>query len=162
MEGSRRFDAFKLWLSFKLLGVEGYLSLLRQAGRLTQEMKALLQGAPDFELLTESDTFILTYRFIPAPVRAELARLVQEGYLEDATALNGRVNLLNSALQEAQKRRGASFVSRTFLESTGYPGGTTVLRAVLTNVTTTPAHLRAILLEQHEIGAALAAEYQLA
>lgn len=159
LEGSRRFDALKLWLSFKLLGVEGYVSLLRHAGRLTQQMKALLLEAPDFELLTESSTFILTYRFIPAPVRAELARLIDGGGFREASELNGRVNLLNSALQETQKSRGASFVSRTFLESTGYPGGTTVLRVVLTNVTTTTADLRAILAEQREIGLALAAEY---
>lgn len=161
LEGSRRFDAFKLWISFKLLGVDGYIGLLRHAARLSAAMKALLREQPDFELLTDSHTFILTYRYIPATVRAALARLLEEGRDAEAAALNGRINQLNSALQEAQKARGVSFVSRTFLESTGHPGGTTVLRAVLTNVTTTPQHLHAIVEEQRQLGAGLCAQFEL-
>lgn len=158
LEGSRRFDALKLWLLFKLLGTQGYEALLAQCARLSQSMQTLLREEADFELITASSTFILTYRYIPARVKQAMALLLGEGRVEQAAALNGRLNALNVALQDRQKEIGASFVSRTVLESTAYPGDTTVLRVVLTNVTTTPEHLGEILAEQRSIGAQLAQE----
>lgn len=160
LEGSRRFDALKLWVSFKLLGIEGYTALLRQAATLTGQMRDLLLDQQDFELVTDSDTFILTYRFIPAPLKQRLQALLAQGELEQAADLNRQVNRLNAELQNRQKQRGASFVSRTVLESTAYPGATTVLRVVLSNVMTRPHHLRAILMEQRQLGTALLAEHQ--
>ena len=155
LEGSRRFDALKLWASFKLLGMNGYDALLEQAARLSGSMRALLEDQTDFELITDSHTFILTYRFIPRGVLTHLRALMDAGQHNEAASLNQQVNALNAMLQQRQKSQGHSFVSRTILESTMYPGETTVLRVVLSNVTTTPAHLRAILSEQRAIGQAL-------
>ncbi len=155
LEGSRRFDALKLWTAFKVLGASGYRALLEQAGGLSRAMQTLIHAQPDFELITDSDTFILTYRYAPAPLRAQLEQALAAGNKESAATLNRQLNQLNAALQDEQKSQGKSFVSRTVLESTRYPGDTTVLRIVLTNVMTTPAHLRAILEQQRQIGAAL-------
>ncbi|SFM58919.1 pyridoxal-dependent decarboxylase [Rugamonas rubra] len=155
LEGSRRFDALKLWTSFKVLGVSGYRTLLEQAATLTGQMRALLAEQADFELVTDSDTFILTYRYLPQRLRQQMERLLADGRLEQAAALNQRLNALNSELQTRQKELGHSFVSRTVLESTAYPGQTTVLRVVLTNMTTTEEHLREILAEQADIGEGL-------
>lgn len=158
LEGSRRFDALKLWTSFKLIGLDGYAALLDQAAALTDRMKALLIDSEDFELTTESAAFILTYRYVPAPLRQQLARLAAAGQTAELATLNERLSALNVALQERQKAAGNSFVSRTVLESAGYGSAITVLRVVLTNVTTTAAHLREILAEQRRIGAAIALE----
>jgi glutamate/tyrosine decarboxylase-like PLP-dependent enzyme len=118
-------------------------------------MRALLAEQADFELVTDSDTFILTYRYLPQRLRQQMTRLLADGRLEQAAALNQQLNALNSELQTRQKELGHSFVSRTVLESTAYPGQTTVLRVVLTNMTTSEQHLREILAEQADIGAGL-------
>lgn len=156
LEGSRRFDALKLWISFKVLGLRGYEALLGQAQRLTGQMRDLIAAAADFELVSDSDTFILTYRYVPAATRATLRSCLAEGDTAQAAALNQQLNALNAALQTRQKEAGTSFVSRTVLESTPYPGDTVVLRVILTNVTTTPQHLAEILAEQRALGLSLA------
>jgi len=158
LEGSRRFDTLKLWASFKVLGVSGYTTLLEQAATLSGQLQALLAEQSDFELITRSDTFILTYRYVPVHLRQRMAELLSDGQTEAATALNQQLNTLNAKLQNRQKAEGHSFVSRTVLESTPYPGPTNVLRVVMSNVQTRPHHLRAILDEQRAIGQALVAE----
>lgn len=162
LEGSRRFDALKLWLSFKLLGVSGYQALLAQCADLSESMQQLIGNDDDYELISSSATFILTYRFVPQRIQQTMASLLADGRLEEAAALNGRLNALNIALQDRQKEIGTSFVSRTVLESTAYPGDTVVLRVALTNVRTTSAHLTEILAEQRGIGADLLRELALA
>jgi glutamate decarboxylase len=162
LEGSRRFDALKLWTSFKVLGQSGYDTLLAQAATLTRQMRDLIEEQPDFELITQSDTFILTYRYAPQALRQRLAAQLEAGNHNEAGLLQSQLNALNSALQTRQKEQGYSFVSRTVLESTAYPGETTVLRVVLSNVTTRPEHLREIIAEQRQLGGALAAELGLA
>jgi hypothetical protein len=98
---------------------------------------------------------------VPLRVRASLARLIEAGDIDGAAELNGRLNLLNARLQEVQKGNGKSFVSRTVLESLACPQGITVLRAVLTNVLTMPADLRAILEEQNTLGTSFLGEFGL-
>jgi putative pyridoxal-dependent aspartate 1-decarboxylase len=161
LEGSRRFDALKLWASFKIFGVAGYSTLLTQAASLTSAMRRLLEDQQDFELTSDSNTFILTYRFMPGNVRRSMAELIGLGKLDEAIGLNQKINQLNATLQDRQKMNGKSFVSRTALELQPFPDGITVLRVVLTNVTTTPAHLRAILQEQRQIGEMLMKGLQL-
>lgn len=162
LEGSRRFDALKLWLTFKLLGVQGYEALLAQCARLNESMQTQIRANDQFELITTSPTFILTYRYAPLRLRQALGQLIAAGQPEQAAALNARLNKLNIALQDRQKEAGTSFVSRTVLESTAYPGDTTVLRVVLTNVKTTASHLAEVLAEQECIGARLLEELDLA
>lgn len=101
LEGSRRFDALKLWATIKLLGTDLYAAMFHQAGSLMQAMCDLLERHPDFELITSSDTVILTYRYVPRACQGELAAALASG---DASALAGlqeRLNDLNTGLQEA-------------------------------------------------------------
>ncbi|WP_082491833.1 pyridoxal-dependent decarboxylase [Duganella sp. Leaf126] len=156
LEGSRRFDALKLWVSLTLLGQRGYATLLEHAAGLAGAMRALLAGQPDFELTSDSDNFILTYRYLPPALGQRLAQLLAAGRADEATIVNRAINALNARLQERQKANGHSFVSRTVLERAPFADGITVLRVVLSNVYTTPAHLREIVAEQRQLGAALA------
>lgn len=155
LEGSRRFDALKLWFSFKLFGLNGYEALLNRCQMLAANMRELVNDDPDFELITCSDTFILTYRYAPRALQAQLKEYMRSGERDKASNLNDSLNRINIALQDEQKRRGLSFVSRTLLESTPYPGQTTVLRVVLTNMLTSVEDLTEILAEQKEIGSRL-------
>ncbi|GJJ04463.1 glutamate decarboxylase [Duganella rhizosphaerae] len=158
LEGSRRFDALKLWLSFKLLGTNGYAALLAQCARLAQSMQELIGNDEDFELISASPTFILTYRYVPYRMKRELAAYAEQGRLDQAAALNGYLNALNIALQTRQKETGLSFVSRTILESTRHGGDIDVLRIVLSNVNTSTVHLKEILAEQRLLGERLLQE----
>ncbi len=158
LEGSRRFDALKLWTSFKVLGENGYTALLQQAAWLSGTMRAQIKEHQDFELTSDSQTFILTYRFVPLALRQYMAALAAAGRKEEALAIGRQLNAINEQLQEIQKSGGNSFVSRTVLDAPPYPEGISVLRVVLTNVTTTSDHVRAILAEQLAIGQALLAE----
>ena len=162
LEGSRRFDAFKLWASFKIFGVSGYTTLLARAADVAQTLRELLREQPDFQLTSDSRTFILTYRYVPAPMARQLEAHLERGDLDAASALNARLSTLNAMLQERQKTGGASFVSRTVLESRNCPEGMTVLRVVLTNINTTREHLLEILAEQRGIGTVAARELGLA
>jgi glutamate decarboxylase len=155
LEGSRRFDALKLWFSFKLFGLKGYETLLDHCAMLARSMRDLIVEDPDFELITCSDTFILTYRYAPGAIQEQIKAGLRDGALQKAAELNDALNRLNVALQDEQKRRGRSFVSRTLLESTPYSGHTTVLRVVLTNLLTTVEDLKAVLAEQKEIASKL-------
>ena len=157
LEGSRRFDALKLWMGFKSLGLRGYDALLAQAGALAGRMRALIVEDGDFELTSDSSTFILTYRYAPAHAQRALRDMDGAGRVDAAAALNLELNALNTSLQTLQKEGGRSFVSRTVLESTAHAGEIVVLRVILTNVTTTARHLREILDEQKLLGAPLAA-----
>ena len=156
LEGSRRFDALKLWATIKLLGTDMYAAMFQQADALVQAMRCLIEDHPDFELITSSDTFILTYRYVPAPIRQQLAAALATGDAPALASLQATLNDLNAALQEALKQTGAAFTSRTVLESTRYPGSTVVLRLVLTNMLATPAHLASLLQMQATLGATLA------
>lgn len=161
LEGSRRFDALKLWASFKIFGESGYDMLLTRVAEVASTMRALVLDQQDFELTSDSSTFILTYRFVPRAWRERMAELLAAGRMDEAVSLNRRLNVLNSGLQDRQKQNGKSFVSRTVLELAPFPEGVTVLRAVLTNVHTTAAHLRAVLHEQRELGGHLMQELEL-
>ena len=156
LEGSRRFDALKLWIAFKLLGMRGYDTLLAHAATLAARMRALIVEDGDFELTSTSSTFILTYRYVPAHLQRSLRDWAAAGRADAAGALNLELNALNASLQTLQKEGGQSFVSRTVLESTAHAGEIVVLRIILTNVATTARHLREILDEQKLLGARLA------
>ena len=152
-EGSRRFNALKLWFSFKMLGTSGYHTLLKKALRLSELFASMVDAHPSFERTSDPEVCILTYRFRPAELT---------GLLEDpaqAVDVNRRINALNVELQKRQREAGTSFVSRTTLESTRYAGEIVVLRAVLTNLLTRPTYLEEILEEQRLIGEEILAEW---
>lgn len=158
LEGSRRFDAFKLWASIKLLGRDGYSTIFRHLHCLSRNFSELVQGHPDFEQVTVSSTFIYTYRYFPVKWRLKLDAELAVGRIDAANQMQLMFNEINVNLQERLKVSGKGFVSRTVLESTSHEGSIVVLRVVLTNVFTTLTHLSNLLQIQSEIGGALLAE----
>jgi len=151
-EGSRRFNSLKLWFSLKMLGREGYHLLLKQSLHLTDLLAALLDKDPDFERCSDPEICILTYRFVPKNLKEALASAMASSDHDKTNELNEQLNEINVELQKRQRERGVSFVSRTRLESTPYPGEIVVLRAVLTNLLTKSEFLVEILDEQRSIG----------
>ncbi|OGG97176.1 MAG: hypothetical protein A2508_08020 [Candidatus Lambdaproteobacteria bacterium RIFOXYD12_FULL_49_8] len=158
LEGSRRFNALKLWFSLKMLGRSGYHLLLKKSLHLTDLLTALLDKDPDFERCSNPELCILTYRFIPNRVKLELSEVMKRGDTERENQINERINEVNVELQKRQRERGESFISRTMLESTPYQAEIVVLRAVLTNLLTKSVFLEEILEEQRRLGFEIIAE----
>lgn len=155
LEGSRRFDALKLWATIRLLGAAGYSILFARFQGLCRQMVAKIDADPCFELITKSDTFILTYRYIPRTLRERLLTFQSQGDTEGLMRVNDEINDLNVAIQNAMKSEGVCFVSRTALEHTKYPGRIDVLRMIITNPWTEEGDLNAILNEQKRLAESL-------
>ncbi|MCP4751840.1 MAG: aminotransferase class V-fold PLP-dependent enzyme [Proteobacteria bacterium] len=152
LEGSRRFNALKLWFSIKMLGKKGYNVLFKKSLQLTLLLKHLIDEDEDFERTSEPEICIITYRFVPEKWQTRLKAARTTNDKKRQQEINRKFNAINIELQKRQREYGQSFVSRTTLESTGYQQEIVVLRAVLTNLLTESRCLAEILDEQRSIG----------
>lgn len=160
IEGSRRFDSFKVWFLFKLLGRDGLAALVDRSLNLASEFTTLLGEHTCFEATSAHHTNILTYRFVPADWKptVELLRSLRDTDQASPeheslfTFLVDALNRINRELQKRQRAHGNSFVSRTQLESVDPRHNTVVLRVVLFNPQTQIDDLRALLAEQKRLG----------
>lgn len=101
--GTRRFNALKIWMALKLLGVRGYAEIIERQIELTHYLAARLDELEDFVRLGEVETAVCCFRFVPDWARAcedtqqdQLQRIVQqriekshEAWLS-STVLHGR------------------------------------------------------------------------
>ena len=171
VEGSRPFAALKPWASLKIIGREGYGILMRQARKATQNLLDIITHCGNFEALNDPDLFILTYRFLPEPIRSYLAQLERDAFeskgakrkalKQKIKRINFLVNGLNIKLHKALRRDDTTFVSRTTLESTRYrPQNIVVLRAVLMNPLISRRVLQEIVATQNRIGLTIWREFE--
>ncbi len=58
----RRFRALKLWYVFRYYGREGIIGMLREALRLAQILKAMVEADPDFELAAPAPLSLICFR----------------------------------------------------------------------------------------------------
>ncbi len=151
LEGSRAAMAVFLHAGLHLLGHSGYGALIDAGIDNAKYMAASIRRRPEFELLNPPESNIVNYRYVPPALRSRMHR----GVL--SVAENERINGFNECLQRIQLERGRTFTSRTAIAHTGYGRECPilVLRAVLANPLTEPAHIDAVLDEQLEIGAEL-------
>jgi putative pyridoxal-dependent aspartate 1-decarboxylase len=155
LEGSRRFDSFKLWFALKVLGRSGYEVLLNQAMEKGENFYQLIENHPHFEVTSFYTSGILTYRFIPEKIKKDLKNSMENQNVLEIKRINEWLNKINTELQKKQRAKGKSFVSRTRLESF-FPGQEiVVLRALPFNPLTNLEILAEILEEQTEIGNSL-------
>ncbi|WP_138500703.1 aminotransferase class V-fold PLP-dependent enzyme [Nostoc sp. PA-18-2419] len=149
LEGSRPGMALFLHAGLKLIGVKGYEFLINEGIRKTQYMAACISAMPEFELLAEPDTNLLTYRYIPKRFR----RVHSINQLTDID--NQIINNFNECLQKSQRQIGHTFISRTTKKDIKFGSETPIvaMRAVIANPLTTEEDIRAVLNEQIEIAA---------
>ncbi|HEX9300316.1 MAG TPA: pyridoxal-dependent decarboxylase [Actinomycetota bacterium] len=112
IEGTRRFRALKLWMSWKHLGTTGLASLVEDNDDLAAYLAARLRDAPDLELAVEPELSVVCFRHLP------------EGW--DRWPPD-RVDAYQNELQRALELDGAAWVSVTSLR------GHTYLRAGVVN-----------------------------
>lgn len=147
LEGSRPGKALLVHAGLSIIGRKGYELLIDLGIERAKTFAAMIRQHPDFELTSEPELNILTYRYCPAAVQQRLA----DAGPAERERLNGLLDQVCQLLQKYQREAGKTFVSRTRLRISRYGGEITVLRSVLANPLTTDGILEAVLAEQCEI-----------
>jgi L-2,4-diaminobutyrate decarboxylase len=121
-EGSRRFEALKIWMTVKHLGADRYAAIADYLIVLARNFANDITHSLDFMLMTYPDTNIVCFRYV--------------GLSFD----NGTSTLLHKRIQQALYRSGSGpLVSLTTVANIAY------FRVVLTNPTIDESHLRILL-----------------
>jgi glutamate decarboxylase len=150
LEGSRPGMAMLVHAGLSIIGRKGYEMLIDLGIEHAQQFAAMIKAHPDFELMTEPELNILTYRYNPAWLQQRLPGLAPEIQAE----VNALLDRLTREIQKCQREAGRTFVSRTHLRSARYGmNELTVFRVVLANPLTTEEILADVLEEQCGIAA---------
>ncbi|MBT2919056.1 pyridoxal-dependent aspartate 1-decarboxylase PanP [Vibrio anguillarum] len=148
LEGSRSGMAMLVYASMHIISRPGYELLIDQSLAKARYFADLIKEQDDFELISEPELCLLTYRYIPAFVRQAL----QQALPNQKAELNELLNEITQFVQKKQRETGRSFVSRTRLNPERWDKlDTIVFRVVLANPLTTNAILHSILDEQRHI-----------
>ncbi len=147
LEGSRPGMSMLVHAGFSIIGRKGYELLIDMGIERARTFAGMIRQHPDFELTSEPELNILTYRYCPFDVQQALAAATAER----RSAINLLLDQVSQLLQKYQREAGKSFVSRTRLQMARYGEELTVLRVVLANPLTTNEILATILTEQCEI-----------
>ncbi|MGF1745885.1 pyridoxal-dependent aspartate 1-decarboxylase PanP [Vibrio minamisatsumaniensis] len=148
LEGSRSGMAMLVYASMHIISRPGYELLIDQSINKARYFADLIKRQRDFELVSEPELCLLTYRYVPEPVKAALLK----ANMKDRVELNELLNELTKFIQKKQRETGRSFVSRTRLNPevwTQQP--IIVFRVVLANPLTGNDILSSVLEEQREI-----------
>ncbi len=150
VEGSRPGMAVLVHAGLHIIARNGYELLIDQGIGKAKKFAALIKATPDYELITEPELNILTYRYVPEFARSLLDCSDPAVRSQANTILNG----ITRNIQKIQRGHGLSFVSRTQLNPARYNReAIIVFRVVLANPLTTMEILENILEEQREIAA---------
>ncbi|MFH4569839.1 pyridoxal-dependent aspartate 1-decarboxylase PanP [Vibrio diabolicus] len=148
LEGSRSGMAMLVYAAMHIISRPGYELLIDQSIEKARYFADLIKQQDDFELVSEPELCLLTYRYLPPFIREALAKA--EGSQKEQ--LNELINELTQFIQKRQRETGKSFVSRTRLNPDQWQRmNTIVFRVVLANPLTTKEIFSSVLDEQREI-----------
>lgn len=148
LEGSRSGMAMLVYSSMQIISRPGYEMLIDQSIEKAKRFAKMIQQQSDFELISEPELCLLTYRYIPEQAKIALTKATPK----QLTKLRRLLNDLTKYVQKRQRETGKSFVSRTTLTPLQYDSeNTIVFRVVLANPLTHDSILNKILIEQREI-----------
>lgn len=148
LEGSRPGMSMLVYACLKVMGRKGYEMLIDKSIDTASYFAELIRQDEDFELVTEPELCILTYRYVPKAVKDYMLTCDAE----EKHIINELLNDLTRFIQKKQRESGKSFVSRTRLTPKAQGGqAITVFRCVLANPLTTKEILGDILQEQKQI-----------
>ena len=123
IEGTRRFRALKLWMSWQHLGTDGLGGLVEHNDDLAAYLAEQLRAAADFDLACEPELSVVCFRHLPDP----------------AVSSDAELDDYENALQRALEVDGTAWVSVTTLR------GRTYLRAGIVNYLSTRAEVDALI-----------------
>jgi glutamate decarboxylase len=145
LEGSRPGMAMLVHAGLSIIGRKGYELLMDLGIRRARHFAAMIAAHPDFELITEPELNILTYRYNPGWLQAALGLATAE----QTDRINARLDQVTRIVQKRQREAGKTFVSRTRIRQAGYgEEPITVFRVVLANPLTSDEILEEVLKEQ--------------
>ncbi|MDN3613015.1 pyridoxal-dependent aspartate 1-decarboxylase PanP [Vibrio gallaecicus] len=148
LEGSRSGMAMLVYASMHIISRPGYELLIDQSINKARYFADLITEQNDFELVSEPELCLLTYRYIPKHVQEAL----KQANSSDKVKLNELLNELTKFIQKKQRETGKSFVSRTQLTPEKWNHQPIIVfRVVLANPLTGHDILSAIIDEQREI-----------
>ena len=149
LEGSRPGMAMLVHACLNIIGRHGYEILINNSLEKARFFAGLIKADPDFELISEPELCLLTYRYVPQQVQQALSAAIAANDWEKVNCINGLLNELTQVVQKTQREQGISFVSRTRLQPARYQRQTvTVFRVVLANPLTTEQILKDVLAEE--------------
>jgi aromatic-L-amino-acid/L-tryptophan decarboxylase len=145
LEGTRRWRALKLWMSWKHLGTEGFGRLVEANNDLAAHLAARIAAADDLEAIPDGDPdlSVVCFRHLPGGA-ARAGRL--DGL--DPHALDRYTDRLATLLQHS----GEGWLSTTVLR------GHTYLRAGIVNILSSPSAVDVILDRLRDLSPAAAAQ----
>jgi len=153
LEGSRSGMAMLVYSSLYIISRPGYEMLVNESIEKAHYFSQMIKQHENFELISEPELCLLTYRYVPKKIQA----LLMQCTAVEQAEINKLLDNLTQFIQKRQRENGKSFVSRTRIESSLYQGTKVlVFRVVLANPLTTQEILTNVLLEQSE----LALQYQ--
>lgn len=126
-QNSRSFRALKVWLALRHIGREGYVKMIGDDIRLSQQLAALVEAHQDLELFTQNLS-IATFRYVPPDLAKDVGSESTQAYL----------NRLNETVLDRLQRSGESFVSNAVVR------GCYVLRPCIVNFHTSEADVAAV------------------
>jgi aromatic-L-amino-acid decarboxylase len=135
VQQTRGFRALKLWMTLLHLGRDGVRDLVEHHLALAERLAALVDAAPDLERLAPTQLSVVCFRYAPATLAGDEARL----------------DALNKRVMEEVQASGAAFLTQTTLR------GRFALRACVLHYGTTAADVGALVEVVRETGARLAA-----
>lgn len=148
LEGSRPGMAMLIHSGLRIMARKGYELLIDLGIEKAKAFAEIIRKTNDFELVSEPELNILTYRYVPPFAKAQLENLPKEM----VSKINQRLNELTRYVQKTQRSHGHSFVSRTQLNPVKYHSEPCVVfRVVLANPLSTMEILEGILEEQRDI-----------
>jgi len=148
LEGSRPGMAMLVYASLHIISRPGYEMLINQGIEKAKYFAKIIDQHADFELITEPELCLLTYRYNPQAVQV----LLDNSSAEQKDKINHLLDKLTKFVQKRQRENGKSFVSRTRIEVQRYQGRKTIVfRVVLANPLTSNEILKDVLVEQLEL-----------
>ena len=148
LEGSRSGMAMLVYAAMHIISRPGYELLIDQSIEKASYFADLIKKQDDFELVSEPELCLLTYRYLPPNIREALEKA--DGTQKEE--LNELINELTQFIQKRQRETGKSFVSRTTLNPEHWERmSTIVFRVVLANPLTSTDIFDAVLDEQRLI-----------
>jgi Glutamate decarboxylase and related PLP-dependent proteins len=99
--GTRRFNALKVWMALKLLGVRGYAKLIERQIELTNNLANRIDELQDFTRVGQVETAVCCFRFTPETAKA-MSEAERDG--------------LQRGLQQRVEQSGEAWISTTVLK----------------------------------------------
>ncbi len=153
LEGSRPGMAMLVHACLQIIGRDGYEILINNSLEKAHYFAQQISQHSEFELVSEPELCLLTYRYVPQVVQEAMTKARETGNSELLAKFNTLLDGLSKFIQKRQRENGKSFVSRTRISpEKDFNQRIVVLRVVLANPLTTNEILQDILQEQVELG----------